>query len=229
MADFKRCPRCGASVRIENIDRHVARAHPGKKVDFDLSEEEKDEISTRKRRRPPLHGRERLLYPSLAIVIVVVVVVLALLYYSPSHKPQPNVAPDFTLPSSDGGTVRLSDFRGQVVFLDFMDTDCSVCQRETGDVLVPLHATYGNRVVFISVDIRFIGDSDTMGDILSFKAFYGATWTYVLDDGTVALKYDITATPTTYVLNEDMSVQGIFRGLTPYGTLSSSLDAALGG
>ncbi|MFQ5838872.1 MAG: TlpA family protein disulfide reductase, partial [Thermoplasmata archaeon] len=192
------------------------------------SEEERAVIETRRRRKPALPRRESLLYPVVAVVIVVVLV-LVVVYNPGQQSHEPTTAPDFTLTSSDGEQVHLADYRGNVILLDFMDTDCHFCQEETAEVLVPLHAAYGSRVVFISVDVGFVGDSDTFGDIITFKAFYGATWTYVLDDGTVAQKYGVTGTPTTFLLKKDLTVHSTFRGMTDYDTLSASLDAALGG
>jgi peroxiredoxin len=39
-------------------------------------------------------------------------------------------APDFSLPALDGTTVRLSDYRGKVVLIDFWSTTCNPCLAE---------------------------------------------------------------------------------------------------
>jgi peroxiredoxin len=229
MARFKRCPLCRASVKLENLERHARRAHPGRKVDFGLREDERDALEAAARRRPTFRRTERLLYPVLAVLVVVAILVVVVVYTPPHGSHEEGTAPDFALTSSDGRVVRLSDYRGQPILLDFMDTDCHFCQEETSTVLVPLHASYGDRVVFLSVDVSFVGPPDTFEDIKEFKAVYGATWTYVLDDGTVARKYGVTGTPTTFILDSDLRITSTFRGMTDYGSLSTALEAVAGG
>jgi peroxiredoxin len=229
MSRFKRCPLCGVSVKVENVRRHAARAHPGRKVDFGLSEEELAAVKGLERRRPALRRTERVLYPVLAGLVVVALLIFAAVSIPTHRSHETGAAPDFTLTSTDGALVRLSDYRGRPVLLDFMDTDCRFCQEETASVLVPLHAVYGDRVVFISVDVGFVGPPDTVAEVRAFKAIQGATWTYVMDDGTVARKYGVTGTPTTFVLDPNLEIRFTFQGMTDYNTLADALESVLGG
>jgi len=46
----RKCPVCGASVKLENLERHVVDVHPGQEVSLALSEDEKTRL--RAKRRP---------------------------------------------------------------------------------------------------------------------------------------------------------------------------------
>lgn len=49
---------------------------------------------------------------------------------NPDYAGRNRIAPDFELPSLDGRTVRLSDYRGKVVILNFWTKTCTPCLRE---------------------------------------------------------------------------------------------------
>ena len=51
------------------------------------------------------------------------------------------VAPDFSLPARDGGEVRLSELKGQVVMINFWATWCGPCRQEM-PLLQQIHAKY---------------------------------------------------------------------------------------
>lgn len=57
-----------------------------------------------------------------ALVVLIVAVVGVVLFSGSDDYQAGAVAPDFELESPDGGTVRLSDYRGQPVALTFMHT-----------------------------------------------------------------------------------------------------------
>jgi len=87
-------------------------------------------------------------------VLVVVAFVVALMLYVGYHKArrpgasltshltQSSPAPDFSLVALDGKTMRLSDFRGKAVLLNFWATWCGPCKIEM-PWLVDLQKQYG--------------------------------------------------------------------------------------
>ena len=68
----------------------------------------------------------------------------------PGAEELENQAPDFTLLDFDGNLVKLSDFRGKPVFIDFWAAWCPFC---TGEMLEieALHNKFGDRVVIIGI------------------------------------------------------------------------------
>ena len=111
------------------------------------------------------------------VVLVVVALVVALMlvfgFKMARHSPpgmatgnaQMNgIAPDFTLQSLDGKTVRLSDFRGKPVVLNFWATWCGPCKIEM-PWFVDLQKQYG------PAGLQFLGvamDDASTKDITEF-------------------------------------------------------------
>lgn len=62
---------------------------------------------------------------------------------------------DFALPDLDGNTVRLSDFKGKVVFLDFYYRGCAPCRSYYQNVVSKVKKVYKDRkdLVFVAISI----------------------------------------------------------------------------
>lgn len=73
-----------------------------------------------------------------------------------ARRPVP--AADFQLHALDGQPVRLSDFRGKVVLMNFWTTWCSACVGEM-PALVALQKKHGDKLVIIGVSLDFVPDS----------------------------------------------------------------------
>jgi len=115
-------------------------------------------------------------------------------------------APNFALTSTDGKTVKLSDFRGKVVVLDFWATWCPPCKAEIPD-FIKLYSKYkkdGFQMLGISVD------QGGLGAVLPFMKEYGINYPIVLADNDVVSAYGgIRGIPTTFVIDK----QGTFGQL----------------
>lgn len=225
---LKPCPECGTKVRIDRLEAHMKKIHPEADRSGLLTEEERTDLEESRRRvsRGGISLREKGVYIVGLLVVIGIILMVVMLQPRPVETGQP--APDFTLKDTDGNTVRLSDLRGRVVLLDLMDVDCTYCQRETANTLVPLHERYGDRVVFISVDVQLVGSEDTVAKINAFKSQYGSTWRYCLDTDGVRGKYGVTATPTTCIIDRSGTIAYLHSGLSSESDLSTHLDAVLG-
>lgn len=230
----KKCPVCGVAVKLENLERHVREQHPHSAINLGtvMNDAERDEVRrSRLAARPAMSRRGIGVASAVAIVLAVLIVLVAL---NPFGNVGPNVgqlAPDFSLPTTDGGSVILSSFRGTPVLLEFMDVDCYYCQQEAQNVLSVLYPNYSAVVRFLSVDANIIGAADTGARINAFRTDYNTPWPYATDSTESTLRtYGIQSTPTTFILGRDGVITRIFRGQAPGGvaTYVQALDATLG-
>ncbi|HME80565.1 MAG TPA: redoxin domain-containing protein [Candidatus Eremiobacteraceae bacterium] len=136
-----------------------------------------------------------------------------------------SLAPDFSLQTTAGKPLRLSDLRGKVVVLNFFATWCPPCRAETPD-LVSIAGSYTPRgVTFVGIDVK---ESPEL--VSEFAGAKGVGYTLVLDrDGKVNDAYDVRAIPTTYVVGRDGRI--LYRQVDQLsGTvLASALNDALAG
>ena len=121
-------------------------------------------------------------------------------------------APDFTLPTLAGDSLRLADLRGQIVVLNFWATWCAPCVEEIPE-LIDLHDElnpHGLTVLGVSLD------EEGPDLIKPFTDRFGITYPILLDDGAVAEAYGgVWALPTTYVIDPEGQIMQRVIGLFP--------------
>ena len=116
-------------------------------------------------------------------------------------------APGFTLRSIDGKLVRLSDYRGKKVVLEFWSPWCAVCKVQAG-ALSALSKDPEVRVISIVLGYR------NLDEVRKFISAHGVTFPVLLGDEQVARKFRIQSFPTLYVLNERGQIAHALIGYT---------------
>ncbi len=111
-------------------------------------------------------------------------------------------APGFQLLDPGGQMIRLEDFRGRPVLINFWATWCVPCRRETPD-LVALQAEWGDTAQILGVNY-----SEPADVAQEFAANYSVNYPTPLDSyGEVTGSYKLRGLPETFFLDE----QGIIR------------------
>ncbi|HPO56692.1 MAG: TlpA disulfide reductase family protein [Ignavibacteriaceae bacterium] len=123
-------------------------------------------------------------------------------------------APDFALKSVDGKTVKLSDFKGKIVIVDFWATWCPPCRKGIPD-LIQIQKEYPKDVVVIGISL----DRDTKSEVPAFVKNYGINYPVVYGDGKVDKNFGgIEAIPTAFVIDRNGNIVDKHVGLVPKST-----------
>ncbi|MFQ5509862.1 MAG: peroxiredoxin family protein [Leptospirillia bacterium] len=109
-------------------------------------------------------------------------------------------APDFTLMDLYDRPVHLSDYRGQVVVLNFWATWCGPCRIEM-PTLQALHEDMKDRPVSV---LGVAGDIDGKPQVAPFVEQLQLTFPSLIDAaGTVQDRYFVNALPMTFLIDRD--------------------------
>ncbi|WP_050182236.1 redoxin domain-containing protein [Domibacillus robiginosus] len=107
-------------------------------------------------------------------------------------------APDFTVKTMEGKEVKLSDYEGKKVFLNFWATWCPPCKAE----MPHMQSFYDGEPE--NVEILAVNIEESSTTVSEFAEEYGLTFPILMDeDGTITETYQVYTIPTTYVLNEE--------------------------
>lgn len=149
---------------------------------------------------------------------------------------RPVPAGDFTLPSLDGHSVRLSDFRGKVVVLNFWTTWCTACIREMPE-LVELQKRNSDYLAILGTSLDFAPNDDQGEKLPSVKEIRakvarvarqrGINYTVLLDEtGAVGARFNGGELPTTVIIDAEGYVRRRFIGARNMAVLNAFIGAA---
>ena len=120
-------------------------------------------------------------------------------------------APDFALKSSTGENMRLSEYRGDVVMINFWATWCGPCRQEM-PLLDDLYARY-NRVGFSLLGVNIDDDS---GRAMKMIEELGVNFPVLFDSRKEVSKlYNVEAMPVTVLVDREGTVRHVHHGYKP--------------
>jgi cytochrome c-type biogenesis protein len=169
----------------------------------------------------------------LALVVVAFVVALMLYFgYHQARRPvtasprftQSTVAPDFSLESLDGKTMRLSDFRGKAVLLNFWATWCGPCKVEM-PWFVDLQNQYGSQGLQI---VGVAMDYASKEDIAKFAKDMGVNYPILIGKEAVGDQYGgVNSLPQSFLISRDGRIVDKIVGLEGKADIEDSVRKAL--
>jgi len=114
-----------------------------------------------------------------------------------------DMAPDFDLTTLDGESIKLSEFQGQRVMLNFWATWCPPCRAEMPD----MQKFYENKEVVI-LAVNLVETERNKENVENFIEEFGITFPVPLDTDTkVGNLYRIQPIPTSYMIDSDGRIQ----------------------
>lgn len=136
-------------------------------------------------------------------------------------------APDFTVLNPQGREIKLSDYFGKPIVLNFWATWCGPCKAELPFFEKAYHE-YGEEVEFVMVDLTD-GVSETVRTVRQFMSANGYTFPVHYDtEGNAAASYGAYSIPMTFFIDDDGVPQGQYIGTIPEDKLFEQIDLLRG-
>ena len=159
---------------------------------------------------------------------VIALLVLALLAYALLAQPSPppgigDPVPDFQLVALDGSSMNLSDYRGQVVVLNFFASWCAPCRQEAADLEQAWRKYQDADVQFLG-----IGYKDAPSKAQTFLETFDVTYPVAVETGnSTARAYGVTGVPETFIIDQEGNLVQHFLGAITAAQLSQEIDPLL--
>ena len=164
--------------------------------------------------------------------IAAVAVVVGLYLLNRDHGVSPSLrvtsaehpfAPDFSLPDMTGQQLKLSDYRGKVVLLDFWATWCGPCREEIPH-FVELQKKLGDRglqIIGVSMD-------DGPEPVRDFYRQFKINYPVVMGNAKIGELYGgVLGLPIAFVIGRDGRIYSKHIGATDISSLEREIEAQL--
>lgn len=133
-------------------------------------------------------------------------------------------AADFKLKTLEGKEVKLSDYRGKIVIIDFWATWCPPCRKGIPD-LISLQEEFKKDLVVIGISLD---QQNTLKDLKPFIENYKINYPVVLGDEKVVKDYGgISAIPTSFIIDQKGNIVDTHIGLVPKTVYADKIKSLL--
>lgn len=142
---------------------------------------------------------------------------------SGSGEEEPQAAPDFTVVDGEDAQIKLSDFEGKPVVLNFWASWCDPCKSEM-PMFQKMYETYGEELQFVMINITD-GSHETKESAMSYIQEQGYTFPVYYDvESDAAKAFSVHSLPTTYFIDADGNMRGYGLGTMEEEVFLQGLD-----
>ncbi len=137
---------------------------------------------------------------------------------------QPRPAPDFTLSELSGKSLKLSDYRGRVVLLDFWATWCEPCRAEIPHFveLQDKYGSHGLQIIGVSMD-------DSADPVPAFYKQFKMNYPVVMGNAQIGEEYGgVLGLPIAFVIDRQGFIRAKHMGATDAAVFEREIVAQLG-
>ena len=142
------------------------------------------------------------------------------------EEAEPVAAPDFTVLDAAGGEVRLSDFVGKPVVLNFWASWCGPCKSDMPE-FETAYQEYGEDLHFMMGNLTD-GSRETVESASEYIAGQGYTFPVFFDtEYNAAMAYGASSIPVTYFVDAEGYLTAYGRGALSGEALQAGIDMLL--